>query len=106
MSPDLLGDPVLTACDGPLTEEQMLENKRARRRLADRPRGHAAPPGTGPEGEKCKTCCHLVRVRYAKVYLKCGLIRAKWSHGPRTDIRANSSACEKWGPIVAKKEEG
>jgi hypothetical protein len=94
--PDLFGDPVLTACDGPLTEEEILENKRAQRRRLSIPRGHAAPPGTGPEGEKCKTCEHMVRHRYARTYFKCKLNEAKWTRGPKTDIKANSPACEKW----------
>ena len=32
---------------------------------------HAAPPGTGPEGETCKSCLHIYRNRLSKVYLKC-----------------------------------
>jgi hypothetical protein len=59
-------------------------------------RGHAAQPGTGPEGEKCKTCRHIQRKRYAKVYIKCGHKYGGQSNGPATDIRANDPACELW----------
>ena len=59
-------------------------------------RGHAAQPGTGPEGETCKTCKHYVRKRMAKVYRKCGLMQEHWTGGAGTDIRAGDPACEKW----------
>lgn len=56
-------------------------------------RGHVAPPGTGPAGETCGTCKHIVRKRLAKVYLKCGLNRANWTGGLATDIRQSDKAC-------------
>jgi hypothetical protein len=60
-------------------------------------RATPAKPGTGPEGETCKTCKHYCRVHYHdKVYLKCGLMRAEWSHGPGTDIKASYPACKEW----------
>lgn len=65
--------------------------------LTDTPvkqRGHAAFPGSGPDGEKCKTCKHIFHHAMAKTYLKCDLI--KWTHGSATDIRANDPACDKW----------
>lgn len=37
------------------------------------PKGYAAPPGTGPKGETCKTCVHICRRSMGKTYLKCGL---------------------------------
>lgn len=67
------------------------------KRKATEPRGHAAMPGTGPAGENCKTCRHLCRQRMAKTYLKCGLMRASWTGGPGTDIRAKDPACARWG---------
>lgn len=70
----------------------VIANARARAKI----RGHAAPPGAGPEGETCKTCAHIVRVEYAKVYLKCGLSRARWTGGGGTDIRAGDPACSRW----------
>lgn len=60
------------------------------------PRGYAAPPGTGPTGETCKTCKHIYRNQQAKVYLKCALTRACWTGGGKTDIRARAPACSKW----------
>jgi hypothetical protein len=61
------------------------------------PKGYAAPPGTGPKGETCATCRHLVRSAYArKRYLKCGLIRYRWTFSYGTDVRAGSPACRVW----------
>lgn len=59
-------------------------------------RGHAARPGTGPEGETCGSCAHYSVQRYSKTYRKCALTKAAWTHGPGTDIRAKDPACSKW----------
>ena len=59
-------------------------------------RGHAAPPGTGPAGETCKTCAHIVRKEFAKTYIKCELSKARWTGGGGTDVRAGDPACSKW----------
>lgn len=67
----------------------------AARRLS-RKRGHAAAPGTGPAGETCGSCEHLVRRQMAKTYLKCGLVRALWTGAVRTDVRAGDAACRLW----------
>lgn len=67
-----------------------------KRRRAGEPRGYPAMPGTGPEGKRCKHCANLVIRRLAKDYRKCGLMRAVWTGGRRTDIRANSPACSKF----------
>lgn len=70
-------------------------------------RGYAGKPGTGPAGETCKTCEHYTIVRMAKSYRKCGLNRAKWTGGARSDILAGSPACEKWtAPGEAKPDTG
>lgn len=58
--------------------------------------GHAAVPGSGPAGEKCGGCAHMVRLPY----LKCGLMHAYWTRGEGTDIRAKDAACRRW-----KKED-
>ncbi|MFA4974653.1 MAG: hypothetical protein WC683_18765 [bacterium] len=58
--------------------------------------GHAAEPGTGPSGETCQSCAHLCRQRWAKVYLKCDLMRARWTGGAGTDVKARDAACSKW----------
>lgn len=65
------------------------------RRLSKK-HGHAAPPGTGPEGETCKTCKHLSGWRMSKTYLKCGLMSAHWTGGEGTDVRAGDKACRRW----------
>src|SRR5208282_6310653 len=61
-------------------------------------KGYAAPPGTGPVGETCRTCKHYTHNRgsegRSKPYPKCGLV--KTTNGPGTDIKAKSLACEKW----------
>lgn len=60
-----------------------------------RKRGHAGIPGTGPQGETCRTCVHLDRrCRPAKTYLKCDLV--KWTSGAGTDVRAKDPACSRW----------
>jgi hypothetical protein len=60
-------------------------------------KGYAAPPGSGPEGETCKTCKNLVRhCGGAKTYLKCGLMRAIWTGGYGTDILSKAPACRLW----------
>ena len=63
-------------------------------------KGYAAPPGTGPVGETCRTCKHYAHQRNSEgrgaAHPKCALMRALWTHGPGTDIKAKSLACEKW----------
>jgi hypothetical protein len=60
------------------------------------PAGYAAPPGTGPDGETCRTCEHRVSVPLAKIYHKCALKRAEWTGGRKTDILVRSPACRLW----------
>lgn len=60
-------------------------------------KGHAADPGTGPQGETCGTCRHYARAKHHDYYhLKCGLMREFWTHGPGSDIRAKDPACRYW----------
>lgn len=60
-------------------------------------KGYAARPGTGPQGETCRTCKHKVTVGLAsKSIVKCGLMRPVWTHGYGTDILASWPACAKW----------
>lgn len=70
-------------------------------------KGYAAPPGSGPTGETCKSCQHLVRRVKARTYLKCGLMERGWTGGAATDVRASSPACSRWdaGPekVAARK---
>jgi hypothetical protein len=65
------------------------------RRLSKK-HGHAAVPGTGPAGETCGSCANLERLSMAKTYLKCGLMRAYWTGGEGTDVRAGDAACRRW----------
>lgn len=60
-------------------------------------RGHAAIPGSGPEGETCGTCMHRCRRRgSSKVFQKCGLMCHYWTNGYGTDIRCKDPACKMW----------
>lgn len=92
---DLFGNPVdvQALMDAPITGPK--------KRKPTLPRGHAALPGTGPAGETCKTCAHLERVEFAKTYLKCGKMRAHWTGGPGTDVRAKDAACSNWSYRLA-----
>lgn len=67
-------------------------------RKPTRPNGYAAPPGTGPAGERCGTCEHarLVNSGTANTYRKCALMRANWTGGPGSDILFRSPACRFW----------
>ncbi len=58
--------------------------------------GYAWKPGTGPKGETCKSCRHYIRNYQARVYLKCGLMRSKWTGSIKTDILAKAPACKFW----------
>lgn len=89
MTTDLFGEPIKR--EGAMTD---AERKRARRRAAERPKGYAAPPGSGPQGETCGSCAHHTTREYAKTYHKCALIKA--TKGPGTDIRVRSPACSRW----------
>lgn len=61
------------------------------------PRGYAARPGTGPEGETCKTCRHSCHGGTGqRRYPKCELTRACHTSSRRSDILMSAPACEKW----------
>lgn len=77
-------------------DRALTPDERKRLRSAYTPKGYAALPGTGPAGETCGSCEHLVRRRMASTYLKCGLMQAHWTRSSATDIRAGSSACGQW----------
>ena len=64
-------------------------------------RGHAARPGTGPDGETCGTCQHYTVKHMAKTYRKCGLTNATWTGGPGSDIRKKDPACSLWSKADA-----
>lgn len=90
---DLFGGalPTYTTQDGRTVEAP----KRGKHYVA--PRGGADRPGTGPAGETCGSCKHMVRTYTgSKHFPKCGLNRACWTHGAKTDIRVRWAACSKW----------
>jgi len=66
------------------------------KRTTPLPRGHAAPPGSGPQGETCGSCEHIFRKSLSKTYIKCALARARWTGGGGTDIRVRDPACRLW----------
>lgn len=70
--------------------------RRAMARKGVQAKGYAMKPGTGPAGETCGSCAHLVRKSMSKTYLKCGLARAIWTGGHGSDVLARSPACGKW----------
>lgn len=63
-----------------------------------RPNGYAAPPGSGPARETCKSCQHYAHhiTGSRKSFPKCGL--TKWTSGRGSDILARSPACRRWEP--------
>lgn len=66
-------------------------------RFGLRASGYARRPGTGPAGETCRTCRFAVKVGGGKSHFyKCEIIRHRWTHGPGTDIKLRSPACEMW----------
>lgn len=74
------------------------ERRRKVAQARNRAKGYAALPGTGPEGERCKTCKHLAIRWMARTYFKCGLMRGVWSGTRSTDVLVNSPACRRWEP--------
>lgn len=78
--------------------ELTIAEARVLTRKGTPPKGYAAPPGTGPKGETCGTCDHILRRRLGKIYLKCGKAEYKWTGGPGSDIRARAPACRLWEP--------
>lgn len=96
---DLFAVPAPSAPRGDkITAEDIRQRRLARRRDRELPRGHAAIPGTGPEGETCGSCGHLVRRQFSRTYLKCGLMQRFWKGSAKTDVRAKDLACRRWAP--------
>jgi hypothetical protein len=60
--------------------------------------GYAAPPGTGPVGQFCRTCKYMKRLSNTgrKSWLKCFHPLAYRSNCSATDIRARAPACKHW----------
>lgn len=70
----------------------------SRKRKPTIPQGYAALPGSGPEGKTCRDCQHKLTLSNTgnKTWIKCELMRAAWTHGPGSDIRAGSPACRRF----------
>jgi len=66
--------------------------KKEKRR--DISKGNAAPIGSGPKGETCKSCKHSYSQTWAKKYWKCDLVKP--TRGCGTDIRLKWAACSRW----------
>jgi hypothetical protein len=82
-------------------QRYLLGKEAAAKRKPTVKNGYAAQPGTGPQGETCKTCKHKLSMESnsgSKRFIKCELRRATWTHGEGTDIRASSPACSKFEP--------
>lgn len=77
-------------------EVPVVEEPVSLKRKPTVPKGYAAPPGSGPNGETCKSCKHYAIRRWSKDYRKCALMRAHWTCGPGSDIKAGSPACSRW----------
>jgi hypothetical protein len=61
------------------------------------PGAYAGRPGAGPVGRQCRHCWHYTRIRPgARVYLKCGAVRPRWTADESTDIKASTPACERF----------
>lgn len=83
MNTDLWGEPIVAV--------EPVANPTRRRKTTTR--GYAAAPGSGPAGKECRGCAHFMHACGVK-YRKCGLVRARWTRGPGTDIRAHAPACD------------
>lgn len=58
------------------------------------PWGYFAPPGTGPDGMRCRDCKFAVtRGNVAGRYHKCLRSKGKWTRGRKTDILLRTPAC-------------
>lgn len=57
------------------------------------PKGYAAFPGTGPQGETCGSCKHICRQRR---WAKCELVRGRWTGGRGSDVLVRAPACRRW----------
>lgn len=95
-------DDLFALADGPM----LTPGQRKRLSTRTKKHGHAAPIGTGPEGETCGSCEHLCRNRLARTYFKCWLRSATWTGGYGTDVRVRDAACAKWERKKTAPPEG
>lgn len=98
---DMFGNEITVA------EARALLAKTKKGRKPTQKRGYAAPPGTGPVGETCKSCKHYRSVcGGSKSFPKCQLMSSVWTHGPGTDILARAPACRLWEPARSGGNDG
>ena len=84
---------IQAALDAPLAGGSTLRDHGLVQRT--RNRGYAATPGTGPEGETCRSCEHSYFVQPSiKRFYKCRL--TKFTNGKASDIKVKSPACRRW----------
>jgi hypothetical protein len=65
-------------------------------RFPVRKRGHAAMPGSGPQGETCGSCVHAVRTSHRPQKYTCGLRGSAAWMGANSEIERSDPACSKW----------
>lgn len=93
MSTDLFGEPI--------TSPIPVVGNGEKPRHVTKAKGYPSPPGSGPEGQTCKTCANYCVLPYHnKAYRKCLVIQHRWTHGPGTDIKASWPACSFWKPAT------
>lgn len=78
---------IQAALDAPLRGPSNMPKMRAKM-------GYARAPGSGPQGETCRSCRHSTPHDCSKRYWKCGLVQ--WIRGAATDIVLKSPACSMW----------
>lgn len=89
MSTDLFGQEIIDEASEP--------GANGKRKRDESPKGYPRRPGSGPAGETCRTCAHHRATGAGrKNYFKCFLLKFRWTHGPGTDIRLKSPACNLW----------
>jgi hypothetical protein len=69
----------------------------------DEPHGYPKTPGSGSEGETCKTCEHRVRMSAGnRKFYKCAMNREKWGNSIASDIVLKMPACALWEKSLSK----
>lgn len=87
-------------------DRALTPEERKRLRAGTTAKGYAALPGSGPAGETCGSCAHVVRRRLARTYLKCGLMRRGWTGGTASDVRKSAPACSRWAKADPEVRHG
>lgn len=89
------GDFLQRLADAPMSESRAFKVKRSKAKRGQA-KGWAAPPGSGPAGETCKSCANKRAndMQSGRRFWKCALVR--WTGGPGTDIRLAWPACSRW----------